>query len=568
MEIKFNIASVLIILLTLPVLVAGQGVILPSGIYMKLTGGTMVLQGNWVNNGDYSDQSGSIIIIGNTHVSGSSLNTFTNVTVVTGSMLSIDPQNSVTVNGVLTNNAGSSGFVLQSDATGTASLLHNTDNVPAMEQRYINGVAEAWHFLSSPMAAQSISGSWLPSGTYGNSTGYDLYLWNEPNNCWIYKLNTNSAINWSTVHPGANFTVGRGYLYSVQATTPTKEFIGNLNNDALNYGLTIGSADVNLKGFNLVGNPYPSSVDWQAASGWTRSDLLPSGGGYDMWIWNPAAGNYGVYNSSTGIGTNSVTRYISPMQGFFVRASTAGNLGMANGVRVHNDANAWKSATIIPGKLSVVVQSAADNSVDEAILLFGYAANQAGAAKLFSNVLTAPSLFIPYGGANYSVRYLTDTIDNPTIPVMFKPGRNGNYSFRCNFSINEFNTVMLEDRLKNHFQDLKIEPTYSFTASKTDDTNRFVLHFSSVKNQSDNEISGRIYTDGSHLIIDLVSVTGESEVFVYDVLGRKVFQQKLQGGIRHILNYKVFTRVLIVNLKNRNGSLSRKLIVNNPGINN
>ncbi len=24
------------------------------------------------------------------------------------------------------------------------------------------------------------------------------------------------------------------------------------------------------KGMNLVGNPYPSAIDWNAASGWTR----------------------------------------------------------------------------------------------------------------------------------------------------------------------------------------------------------------------------------------------------------------------------------------------------------
>ena len=183
------------------------------------------------------------------------------------------PGNSLQSPELLTNNAGASGFVLQSDATGTASLIHNTDNVPATVQRYISGDAEAWHFLSSPVSDQPISGSWLPSGTYGNGTGYDMYLWNEPNSCWIYQLDITSPINWSTVHPGSDFAVGRGYLYSVQAANPTKEFVGKLNNGPLNYGLTFSGTDASLKGFNLVGNPYPSSIDWGAASGWTRTDI-------------------------------------------------------------------------------------------------------------------------------------------------------------------------------------------------------------------------------------------------------------------------------------------------------
>jgi hypothetical protein len=43
-----------------------------------------------------------------------------------------------------------------------------------------------------------------------------------------------------------------------------------------------------LLGFNLIGNPYPSSIDWKSGTGWLRTDLVVSGGGYDMWIWKLA----------------------------------------------------------------------------------------------------------------------------------------------------------------------------------------------------------------------------------------------------------------------------------------
>ncbi|MFA5973735.1 MAG: hypothetical protein WC780_15395 [Lentimicrobiaceae bacterium] len=561
MKLELYIASIYTLLIVMPVTVAGQGVIVSSGIYMKMTGGTMVLHNsNWVNNGNYTDQNGTIIINGNTHVSGSSLNTFGDVTVITGSMLSINSQNFVTINGLLTNNAGTTGFVLQSDSTGTASLLHNTDNVPATVQRYISGDAEAWHFLSSPVAAQGISGTWLPSGTYGNGTGYDLYLWNESNNCWIYKLNLASTINWNTVHPGSDFTPGRGYLYSVQATNPTKEFAGNLNNGSLTYPLTFNSADAVLKGFNLVGNPYPSSIDWEAASGWTRDGLVNSGGGYDIWIWNQAANNYGVFNSATGIGTNSITRYIAPMQGFFVKASVAGNLQMDNDVRVHDGSGWFKNADLNPARISLVVQSESDKSFDEALLLFGYSANEPGAVKLFSHVLTAPSLYLSSGNEKYSVQYLTDTVDNPTVPVMFKPGKDGNYTLRCNLDNDIFNSVTLEDRQMHYRQDLKSVKMYCFLAAKTDDANRFVLHFGTENNSSGNELPARIYSDGNQLIIDLKLVRKKTMVMVYDVLGRKLLQQELPGETLHNLGLNVPRQILVVFLKNADGSFSRKIV--------
>ena len=450
--------------------------------------------------------------------SGAALNTNflinNNLVINAGKLFAIAAGKTLTVNGIITNSAGNTGFVLQSNAAGTASLLHNTNNVPATVQRYISGTVEDWHFLSAPVANQDIGAnqgsadSWLPSGSYGNGTGYDLYVWTEPTSCWIYKLNTTSPVNWNTVHPGADFMVGRGYLYSVQAVNPTKTFIGNLNNGTINYGLTSFSTNESLKGFNLVGNPFPSSIDWSAASGWDRSSLMSSGGGYDMWIWNPSANNYGVYNSTDGdgVGTNAAQRYIASMQGYFVRAATAGNLVMGNTVRVPDSANWFKNIEQEDNRVSLSVKSEAGFGYDEVRLWFGYTENENGALKLFSAVLTAPSLFLPNQADNLTVRYLTNPEDNPVVPVSFMPGTNGKYSIKCNFDQSKYDIVMLEDRQKHYIQNMKTANTYNFTSSKKDAASRFVLYFGPDKNHTYNQLPGRIYTDGTHLIIDLVLV--------------------------------------------------------------
>jgi hypothetical protein len=566
-KLKLYIGTLFIIFIITPLLVSGQGVILPSGIYMKLSDGTMVLNGNWVNNGNFSDDNGTLIINGTTNVKGSSANTFGNLTILSGSFLNIDPQNSITVNATLTNNAGNSGLVIQSNATGTASLLHNTDNVPATVQRCISGIAEAWHFISSPVTGQRISGSWLPSGTYSNLTGYDLYLWNEPNTCWIYKLDITSAINWNTVHPDVYFVPGRGYLYSVQAANPTKEYAGNLNNGTLTYGLTFSGADLTLKGFNLAGNPYPSAIDWYASSGWTRSSLVSNGGGYDMWIWNPAANNYGVYNSADagGIGTNSVTRYIAPMQGYFVKTSVEGDLGMTNSIRVSQASSEWfkgeETKAIENNKLNLSVKSENGYGSDEILLRFGNIKNENGAVKLFSKVLTAPSLFMTSEGNNLSVHYFTDTGENPVVPVMFTPGINGKYTITCNFDDSKFETVMLEDRQMHFIQNLKSKNTYSFQSSTSDNANRFVLHFGPVKNISEKtDLPVKIYTDGYQLIVDLTLVSQETDVFVYDLMGRLLLQKKFQGEMQSYIDLNSETQILFVCLRNPDGSLCRKLL--------
>ncbi|MCX6268824.1 MAG: hypothetical protein NTW16_15980, partial [Bacteroidetes bacterium] len=458
------------------------------------------------------------------------------LTTVTGTLtvndakkLILAPGRQLSVPGTIVNHAGHTGFVLESDAAGTASLLHQTANVPATVE--------------------------------GNGTGYDLYVWNEPTNCCIYKLNTTAPVNWNTVHPGADFVPGRGYLYSLQATNPTKAFTGILNNGTVSYPLTSAGTDLNLKGFNLVGNPYASSIDWSSATGWGRTSLVNSGGGYDMWIWNPAANNYGVYNSTDGdgVGTNSAQRFLAPMQGYFVRAAGAGNLEMTNEIRVPNSADWFKNTEQHDHRINLCVKSDAGYGFDEIRLDFGYPENEHGARKLFSEVRSAPSLFLSNQDAYLSILYLTDTHENPVVPVCFKAGTEGEYSITCDFDQNSFDILMLEDRQNNYIQNLKTAQTYRFSSSKTDDATRFVLYFGPDTNHTFDQLPGRIYVDGKQLIIDLVLVPEKTEVFIYDLSGRLLLNQPLAGEIRHKLAFFYDTQILIVHLKNEQGSLCRKI---------
>lgn len=487
-------------------------------------------------------------------------------------VVSVLPLFQLSALGTITNIAGPSGLILKSDASGTASLLHNSNNVPATVQRYISGPVEGWHFLSSPLSGQSISGSWLPSGTYGTGnpatgTGYDLYLWDEASFSFKYILDA-SSIGWNSVHPGSNFSVGRGYLYSVQATNPTKEFAGNLNNGPVNYPITITEAKdstlVALEGFNLVGNPYSSSADWQASSGWDRTKLETIALGYDMWVWNPTAKNYGVFNSASGVGTNSISNFIAPMQGFFVKAASNGNLVFDNKTRVHTGAGNWfKNSGIKNEVIHIGVQSEETNGSDEVSIQFGYSDNKQGASKLFSHVVTAPSLYISSSGKDYSVRYMTDPAENISVPIEFKAGKDGFYSIIFNFNSKEFDFVQLEDRLLKTTTSIKPSTIYKFNASKKDNTNRFTLHFAKDNPVTkDNELAAFVYMDGNALAVDLSAVTVPTEVAIFDILGRSLLYKKLDALAVHKLNVSSPTQILIVRLKNGKGTLVTKVLYN------
>lgn len=484
-----------------------------------------------------------------------------NLTIIDSSVLTLVSTAKLTVKGIFDNNLNENNLILLSDYNGSASLIHNSFNVRATVKRYINGNTEDWHLLSSPVSNQEISGDWLPSGTYGNGTGYDLYVWNEPTNCWIYKLNTTAQVNWNTVHPSNFFVVLKGYLYSFQEKNPIKQFKGILNNDEQKISLTNISNDANFGGFNLIGNPFPSSIDWQSDYGWTRGNLISNGGGYDMWIWNESAGNYGVCSSIPGsIGTNGVTRYIPPMHGFFVQALQNDNVKVNNKARVHDNASVlYKSHNADQKSVSISIKSNKNNTRDEVKLIF-FDENQRGATKLFSHKKTSPSLFLKSNEYLLSVKYIIDSTYYPFEPVFFNAGIEGNYTFQANFDNSKFNTIMLEDCKTKYIQNLKYKKDYIFKASYGDDIMRFKLHFGCDTNAIFNQLPAMVFSDGTNLNIDLTLVNDETFVEIFSSIGRNLLTVNLKGKQLHRLNLNIKKQLLIARLTCAQGNKVVKVI--------
>ena len=210
--------------------------------------------------------------------------------------------------------------------------------------------------------------------------------------------------------------------------------------------------------------------------------------------------------------------------------------------------------------INISVNSAAGVGSDEVQLILGSKQNEPGAMKLFSPVLTAPSLYMSVQEENFTVRYFTDTVDNPVVPVMFKPGKDGEFTLKCTFDIYQYETLILEDRQLHKFLDLKSENEYKFNSSKTDVQSRFILHFTAVKNSEPIEQPASVYTSENQLIVDLTAISAETEALVYDLTGRILLQTTLHGETYNSLNLNSKTQILIVCLRNQMGVVRRKLM--------
>jgi hypothetical protein len=453
--------------------------------------------------------------------------TVQNLTVNSGETLTIPVGKQLTVQGVLANNAGTGGIVIESDGNGTGSLLHNSNFVPATVNSFIGGTSYAWHLLSSPVS-QTIDGTeFVPSGS-----GYDFYCWDEPNEVWVNYKTIPEEPSWESVN-GSDFIPGRGYLVAYEALNQTKQFVGLLNNGQVDFELNYTNTST-WKGYNLAGNPYPTAIDWKATNGWTRSKLFSNGGGNDIWIWKESAGNYGAYNSATisDIGTNGVTRYISTGQGFLVLAGAGGYLSMNNEVRVHQNPAYLKTENGVSNLLRLGVRGMTNAYTDEVIIEFGHEGMNGGTMKNYSFWGNAPSLYVKDGIEKRSIDFLGN-LDKQTVNVCLEPGSDGIFTLTADEleSFTDGVPIVLEDVKIGMKQDLMVQPEYSFFANSGDDPNRFLLHFGGTigVNESKKTSKLSVHSKDGQIFVLLPDEVVSGELSVFTLLGQSVCHKFVEG---------------------------------------
>lgn len=458
------------------------------------------------------------------------------------------------MNGALTLNDS---IVLKSTSAGTASLITNgsVTGSKARVERFINGISWSWHFLSSPVSSQAISGGFAPT-----ASGYDFYTWYEPQLLWVNIKNAASSPTWNIANGNTNFSPGRGYLVAYEATNTTKSFSGTLNTGTVSYPLTRGGTST-YQYYNLAGNPYPCSIDWEAASGWGRSNL--SGTQKSYWVWNDARGNYGAYITG-GSGINGATRYISAGQGFMVLAATVGNLTMNNSVKVHSAQAYLKGGETIDEELRLSLSCDANSYSDETIIDLNSSDDSDGTEKFRSMYINAPELWSVKNSQNYSINFIGDSDSNGSIPLCVKAGVAGNYTIAASQteSFGENSVITLEDRVAGTFTNLAFVPEYTFHVSTSSTiSDRFFLHFLDVTSVADTKAEKQFNIYATDGVIRIASLQQEAgKITVSDMLGRAIATGRVEPGATTRIDLNGNTGVYIVSI-NTNGKISTTKIL-------
>ncbi len=478
------------------------------------------------------------------------------LTINSGATVIVQAGKTLTVTGILTN-ATASGLVIESGG----SLINNSASVAATVKREITK-DNKWHFLSSPVSDQEICNSdFAPvTGSFNATTGvtFDFFRWSEPtvagNKNWLNLKQTDWLPNTTAFGNPPKFAVKTGYLVAYSGTfagSATKVFTGTLNTGDQSVTLTIGGNN-----WNLIGNPFPSAIDWDLVTG--KSNLTSA--------------YYYIYNAlkSGGAGYEVLsTGYIPAMQGFFVKASTAGSLGFPFTSRVPGGTWLKSTETEPVNQLSLKLGKDAFYDVTSIIFSLNGSMNKAwyDADKLFSMDTKIPQVYsIKDNNQKICINTLPVIKDPVTVPLGIYIPADGNYTLELSGfeSFSNLPGIVLEDLKTNTTRNLAQTPSYTFGALKTDDPARFLLHFAAaigINEQPENN-AFRFYTSENSLFVAGKTGKNQGNVYVYNMMGQLMQQQKLSGETLSVLRLNVPTGYYLVKVITDSQVSSGKVFVN------
>jgi len=425
-------------------------------------------------------------------------------------------------------------LLIESDSSGTGSVLDNgllAITGSTLVKRFLSGGSvtsgKRYSFLSSPVQGQNIQPEFI---SVPPDTGTVFSKYDEPTATWISAMTASG--NWN---PGFEnqFMNGKGYLVAVDTNT-TKTFTGNLNKGT--YALSCSnSAASGAQGLNLLGNPYPSALNWDAV---TRTSGIDNA----LYYYDQSIENFRYYVLLPGdtMSVGSGSPYISSMQGFMVHAERGGGSVILNDSQLVHASNGISNQHKGMASNMLELDLEGNGFTDQTFIIFlnGSTENfdpDRDAIKLYSFNPQVPVLHtLTTDSTALAINALPPSSAPVVVKVHFETTVRGTFTLTAKFaeSFDPKTEIVLEDRKINQTQDLKINPVYTFTAGQGDNPERFHLHFSLANGIRDQGNPGImvIYSRGDEVYINGLNETAGGELTIYNLLGKEIRHESVPGN--------------------------------------
>lgn len=443
----------------------------------------------------------------------------------------------------LTSAAECNDLTIQSTVAGDGSLIESgnlTANGTVTVERYIsNG---QWHGISSPVAGATVQ------SLYSNTA--NVYLKSHAES-------TNDYTNIVDLDDPLGNMQGFMMWYAGVATGETFGITGTLRNGIVgstdNMTRTNVDAEPDYYGWNFVGNPYSSAINWDAADGWDKTGLDATIYLYDNGSWDSWNGTLGTGGMTSG--------HIAMGQGFFVNVTdvttypSTGTLTMTNEVQVHNPVGFLKSSSEISELVRIEVSNG--EYVDDAVIYFEEEATsgfdaQFDAHKLFSFNQDRPHI---YSTANNFMAINALPVENTEVPFNVS-GVEGEVMTISALEIIGFGDVFMLDNYTGIQTNLTQE-SYEFMYDE-DIEDRFLLFFTTVS-VSDIENDFTTIFSYEDKVSVIISSEISPEIIIYNLFGQKVSQITGHKGINEIPVHN--SGYYLVNVIDNNQMTTKKVFI-------
>lgn len=390
-------------------------------------------------------------------------------------------------NGMFLTGAAGGGF----DKTGNPTIYLFREDITPSNASFTSG-----NFLGINAINNTPSYNYLFTGTIGSGT-YSIpvgngYLFFFRGNRASASLATETTVGYVpvAVTMTTTGTLNQGQVVVHSWYTPSSPY--------LNYTGSGTGTNYPFRGYNLVGNPYASSIDWeQFNSSSTTSGIYGYNVSTTIYVYNPVTLNYDSYQKG-GAYTNHGRRTIVSGQGFFVIANNASNpqlifnesaktVNQNTGLNLLMDTKEGLNAAQMPVNEHLRLQMAvAQDSINTDDIYVGFSASykpqyifdedaeyRGGSGKVSLASYTSDSVRV-------AINKMPLPGLKPTVIPLYASAHAGNYTLQMTEleGVAPIYEIWLMDKYNKDSVDLRKTPLYSFSISSDVNSygrNRFQL---------------------------------------------------------------------------------------------
>lgn len=361
---------------------------------------------------------------------------------------------------------------------------------------------------------------------------------NQSKKTWIYETDFESRLGAATLKAGVGYTIsaelqaGVGSEYSILRMPMTSNVENDDTEAAKTVAVTAWGIDANItdnhKGWNLVGNPYMTTITGADDDDLVLGKLQETGSG--PWEWVETTQRYVTIPMDNGkdyYQKKFSEAELKPFKSFFVQIATGGELSFALASRQNSPARHLQQATTSREVEFEVLLSNGKQSDNTGLLIYEEFTPAYEINADLEKMIGSMSVYTIYGGYKLAYNALSPINASEWIPVGYIAPAAGEYTLSLDDVekiVEQVEHVYIIDYNANNIVDL-MDEEYKFTTDKEQNDNRFAINVVLIQDK-DNTTTGLDMIQGNNaapikfIYHDKMYI--QSGGVIYDATGKQV----------------------------------------------